>query len=809
MTFFEATLYRIYFCLFVPMKTRKFDLKKKLKSAVKWGLLAGSAAAVAGVSVFMVVFSVVYSQLPSIEALTEYRPKVPLRIFTADGEMIGEFGEERRDFVPIEEMPRHVRLAILAAEDNGFYEHSGVEFMGIARAAIANILTGRRGQGGSTITMQVARNFFLSSERSYTRKLYEVALSIKIEQNLSKDKIFEVYANQIFLGNRAYGFGSAAMTYFGKDLRDVSISEAAMLAGLPVAPSAYNPFVNMRRATMRRNYVLGRMLRLGYIDDITYESAYAQPIEVRQGAAQMKKTALTTKDLNAGYVAELARMLLAPHFGETLYNQGLNVYTTIRSNDQRTAANAVHQTLVEYDRRYGYRGTEGFVNLTGLADDKAKNATIREALMRVPSSTNLLPGVVTALTDKNMVVQIANNDMMIVDAKNFAFAKNFIAQPGKTLKGRYKEKELKVGSIVRITQDAKGVWSLGQIPQVESAFVAGNFETGAIYALIGGFDFRHNQFNHVTQAHRQPGSSFKPFIYSAALDKGFTPTTIINDAPISIDPRLTGGKLWEPRNYDRRFDGPMTLATALKKSKNLVSVRVIQAIDPFYAQQYLTRFGFKTKNHPPLLTTALGAGSVTPLEMFTGYSVFANGGFLVNPYLIEKVTDSDGNVLMQAHPKVAGQDAPRTLDARNAYIMHSLLHGVAVDGTGRRAGKTLAREDIGVKTGTTNDSVDAWFAGYAGNIAAVGWVGYDQPKPLGATETGGGLVLPIWVKYMQEGLKEVPEYFRAQPNDVVNIKGALYYADQAENSVETLGLGESTTPEEVDPISGTIRDQIF
>ena len=788
------------------MKKKTSSQSFGFKKLLKWTCLAGAAVGVIGVSVGLVAFSVVYYRLPSIEALTEYRPKVPLRIYTADGDLIGEFGEERRDFVPIEEMPRHMRLAILAAEDNGFYEHSGIEFMGFVRAALANILTGRKGQGGSTITMQVARNFFLSSERSYTRKLYEVALSLKIEQNLSKDKIFEVYANQIFLGNHAYGFGSAAKTYFGKDLRNVSISEAAVLAGLPVAPSAYNPLVNMKLATMRRNYVLGRMLQLGYIDDITYESALAQPIEVQAASAQLKKTTLLTQDLHAGYAAELARMLLVPYFGDVIYNQGLNVYTTIRSKDQRVASSAVRKNLVEYDRRYGYRGVERYVD---LSDPQTRDANIRHGLSQVVSSTNLLPGVVTELTPKSMKVQIANNDVITLDAQGFEFAKRFIAQKGQTLNGRYKDGELRVGAIVRITQDKKGRWSLGQIPVVESAFISGNFETGAIYSLVGGFDFKLNQFNHVTQASRQPGSSFKPFIYSAALDKGFTPTTVINDAPISIDPRLTGGKLWEPRNYDRRFDGPMTLATALKKSKNLVSVRIMQAIDPYYAQQYLTKFGFDAKDHPPLLTTALGAGSVTPWEMLTGYSVFANGGFLVQPYLIEKVTDSEGNVLMQAHPRVAGQDAPRTLDARNAFIMNSLLHGVATDGTGRRAGNALKRNDIGAKTGTTNDSVDAWFAGYAGNIAAVGWVGYDKPKPLGATETGGGLVLPIWVEYMQTALKGVPEYYRAQPSDVINIDGDLYYADQAHNSVQTLGLGESTTPEEVDPISGTIRDQIF
>ena len=462
--------------------------------------------------------------------------------------------------------------------------------------------------------------------------------------------------------------------------------------------------------------------------------------------------------------------------------------------------------MIEYDRRYGYRGVEGYAD---ISHEDTREANIRMALSKVISSSNLLPGVVTQLTPKLMTVQLYNGETVSLDAKGFAFAQRFIAQKGQTLKGRYKEKELRVGAVVRVTQDNKGKWSLGQIPAVESAFISANFNTGAIYSLVGGFDFKINQFNHVTQAWRQPGSSFKPFIYSAALDKGFTPATIINDAPLSIDPHLTGGKLWEPRNDDRKYDGPMTLADAIARSKNLVSIRIVQAIDPYYAQQYISRFGFDPKNHPPLLTMALGVGSVTPWEMVAGYSVFANGGYLVQPYLIEKVTDSEGNVLMQAHNAKVGDGAPRTIDARNAYVMNSLLHGVAVRGTGRRAGNALKREDMGVKTGTTNDALDAWFAGYAGEITAVGWMGYDQPKSLGANAYGAGLVLPVWVNYMKAVLKNAPEYYRPQPADVVEINGQPFYADQVGDTVQTLGLGETSTPGEVDPITETIRDQIF
>ena len=788
--------------------------KSWFAQSLKWLGTTLCAGALVGISLGVTIYSVVYYQLPAIDSLTDYRPKIPLRIYTQDNVLIGEFGEERRDFVPIDEMPRHLRLAILAAEDNGFYEHPGIEISGIARAALSNLLTGRRGQGGSTITMQVARNFFLTTERSYARKIYEIALSFKIERLLSKDKIFEVYANQIYLGNRSYGFGSAAKTYFGKDVRDISISEAATLAGLPVAPSAYNPFVNIRRATMRRNYVLGRMKQLGFIDDITYETAMAQPIEVRQQISSLAKVEQRTTDLHAGYAAELARMLIAPYFGDTLYNQGINVYTTIRSNEQRAASASVRSHLMQYDHRYGYRGVEGYVD---LSNPETRDRAINRALAHAVSSANLLPGVVTHLSPESMTVVISNGKEAVIEAKNFKhFARHYLAQNGKKPAAQFQSKALKVGAIVRVSKNPQGKWQLSQIPEVESAFMAADFQTGSIHALVGGFDFQLNQFNHVTQAWRQPGSSFKPFIYSAALDKGFTPATIINDAPISIDPRLTGGKLWEPRNYEGRFDGPMTLATALKKSKNLVSIRVMQAIDPFYAQDYLSRFGFDPKRHPPFLTTALGAGSVTPWEMVAGFSVFANGGYRVYPYLIDKVTDTEGNLLMQARPQVAGVNAARVIDERNAFVMHTLLNGVAREGTGRRAGAALQRYDIGAKTGTTNDAVDAWFVGYAGNLVAAGWVGYDQPKPLGSRETGGGLALPIWVDYMKSALKNVPEFTRDQPVDVVERNGLFFYADQINGEIQALDLQDHVSPStELAPVqkkteaNDNVRNQIF
>ncbi len=790
-------------------------------TCAKWFALVSVTGIGVALSVVLLVFSIVYYQLPPLDSLEDYRPKIPMQIYTADNVLIGEFGTERREFVSIADMPRSIRLAVLAAEDSDFYEHSGIKLTGIMRAALANLMTGRRGQGGSTITMQVARNFFLSNERSYTRKIYEVAMAFKIERQLSKDRILEVYMNQIFLGNRSYGFASAAKTYFGKQLSELSISECATLAGLPVAPATYNPFVNIRRATMRRNYVLSRMHQLGYIDDITYESQVAQPIVVKQQSTEQEKAKPKIADIHAEYVAELARYILFNKeigksasgepvtLGENIYSQGLNVYTTIRSTDQQLASAVVRERLMEYDMRYGYRGCLGYVTLTENAEENKE--AINKALSTVTKSDGYYPAVVLKMDKKGMLVRRADGqEITIAPARYEYFARNYIAKPGQKLAERFASGELRAGSVILIHRAPKSAeFMLAQLPRVESAFVAADFETGAVRALVGGFDFDISKYNHVISAKRQPGSSFKPFIYSAALDKGFTASTIINDAPITIDPSETGGRLWEPKNYEGTYDGPMTLATALKKSKNLVSIRVMQAIGPQYAQNYVTRFGFKKDNHPPFLTTALGAGTVTPWEMLRGYGIFANGGYMIEPYIIEKVTDAAGNVILE-HPSVkAGTNAPRAIDARNAFIMHTLLRGVALEGTGRGASTALQRTDMGAKTGTTNNSVDAWFAGYVGNMVAICWIGYDQPYPLGNRETGGGLALPVWREYMKVAMKGVPFYERHQPNDVVEVDGTYYYADQVSDAVQTLGLGEKTKPVEMDEVQNILRDQLF
>ena len=789
-----------------PTKTRSAPRSKKTQPNrtlrfFKWAIGIGVAAALSGLFLLIFVFAYIYQQLPSLDAVTNYHPRVPLRIWSEDGKLLAEFGLEHRDYVPIAEVPPMMKKAILAAEDDGFYEHPGIEITGILRAAVINALTGRRGQGGSTITQQVARNFFLTTDRTYKRKLYEIAMSFKIEHLLTKDQILEIYINQIYLGQRSYGFQSAARTYFGRPLNELSIAEAATLAGLPVAPSAYNPIVNPSRATMRKNYVLRRMYDLGYIDELTYTSEKAAPMQTRRSpsAQELIANGLSSDKTSADYASELARVLVYDIFRDETYSRGLNVYTTINSVDQTAAVDAVRSALINYDRKYGYRGPEGFVD---ISEAKERAKIIRQTLESTRTSPIMVPGIVLEASKKAIKVAISANETVTLDANSLKFGRHYL--PG----GRSAKNGLRPGSIVRVMRTLdKKAWTLAQVPEVEAAFIAGDYNTGAVRALVGGFDFNINKFNHVTQAWRQPGSSFKPFIYSAALDKGFTPSTIINDAPISIDPKLTGNKLWEPRNYEGRFDGPMTLRQGLEKSKNLISIRVLQAITPEYAQQYITRFGFSPVDHPANLPMALGAGSVTPWQMFGAYCTFANGGFRVKPYLIDHITDVEGRTIMRNTGRTAGDESIRAISDRNDFTMDSLLHSVATNGTARRATRELKRNDIAGKTGTSNNANDAWFCGYAGNQAAISWIGYDNPKPLGARETGGGLALPVWVDYMRVALKDVPERVVVQPNSIEEIDGEFYYKDPVKtrpilpdgNPVEMLNKNE------VD----IIRNQIF
>jgi penicillin-binding protein 1A len=723
-------------------------------------VLAGLAAA--GVLCVGLVLGygwlVASQRLPSIAALTDYRPKIPLRIYTADHVLIGEFGEERRDVVHIAEVPRYMKQAILAIEDARFYDHGGVDLAGIARASLAALSNGHATQGASTITMQVARNFFLSSEKTFTRKIYEMMLAYKIEQELTKDQILEVYMNQIYLGQRAYGFASAARIYFGKDLRQVTLAEAAMLAGLPKAPSAYNPVVNPARAKVRQQYILQRMLELGDITQAQYDAAVNEPLVVA-------KTTVQQFSVHAEYVAEMVRQAMYAQYRDEAYTRGLNVVTTIDSADQANAYRALRRGLMSYDARRGYRGPEGFIDLP--AAGSAREQAIADALASHPDNGDVAAAVVVSATPREVHAMLANTSTVTITGEGLRFAAPALGTKSS------QAARIRPGAIVRVMKRDDGQWAIVQLPQVEGAFISIAPADGAIRSLVGGFDFNKNKFNHVTQAWRQPGSSFKPFIYSASLDKGLGPATMINDAPLFFSAAQTGGTPWEPKNYGGGFDGPMTMRTALQKSRNLVSIRILAHIGTHYAQDYITRFGFDAERHPAYLPMALGAGLVTPLQMAGAYSVFANGGYRVNPYLIAEVTDPQGLVLARAQPIVAEQNAPRAVNEANAYIMNSLLQSVAQRGTGAKSNQ-LGRKDLGGKTGTTNESRDAWFAGYQHTLAAIAWVGYDSPRSLGDRETGGGVALPIWMDYMREALKGVPPYEMPMPSDVVTLGGELY-----------------------------------
>ncbi len=745
---------------------------KRQRGSVMMVLLGLATAFAIGISALVgISLALIYPNLPSLDVLTDYRPKVPLRVFTEDGALIGEFGEERRNPVRIKDVPTVMKQAILAAEDDRFYQHGGIDIMGIFRAAISNLTSGGKKQGASTITQQVARNFFLSSEKTWTRKLYEVLLSFKIEANLSKDQILELYINQIYLGQRAYGFASAAQIYFGKPLRDITAAEAAMLAGLPKAPSAYNPVVNPKRAYARQHYILGRMNSLGFITDKEYDTALKETLAVKASASEFS--------VHAEYVAEAARVMAAEQFKDDVYTRGINVYTTLLKGDQQAAYQAVRRGILAFEKRQAYRGPEGFVELEGNTAEV--DALIDDALIEHPDADELLSAVVLEATPKSLKISRSKNEVVTMTGDSIRMALPWLAADAPA------NRKLKRGAIVRVMKTGGDKFEIIQMPEVESAFVSVSSADGAIRSMVGGFDFGKNKFNHVTQAWRQPGSSFKPFIYSAALEKGFSPSTVVNDAPIHFDSGA-GGQAWDPKNYDGKYEGPMRLRQGLAKSKNMISIRVLQSIGPKYAQEWATRFGFEADKHPAYLTLALGAGSVTPLQMAGAYAVFANGGYRVAPYLISKITDNDGKVLAEAKPLQAGNEEVRAIDERNAFMMDSLLKEVVKSGTAARA-MSLKRTDLAGKTGTTNDSHDAWFAGYHPALVGIAWVGYDQPRKLGDRETGGGLALPMWIDYMAYALKRLPETPRSVPDGIAVVNDDYYFVEfQPGSNINSLGL---------------------
>ena len=767
----------------------------------RWLLYVGSVLlglAVVGGLLVAFVLALLYPTLPSLESLTDYQPKIPLRIVSAEGDLLGEFGEERRAIVTIAEVPDVMKKAILAAEDERFYSHGGVDYLSVLRAAASNLTSGTQ-QGAGTITMQVARNFFLTREKTITRKLREVLLAWKIEANLSKDEILQLYVNQIFLGQRAYGFAAASQIYFGKPLKDVTAAEAAMLAGLPKAPSAFNPVNNPRRAKTRQLYVLRRMHDLRFINDDQFAEAQNAPLAVRQGLRETVPT-------HAEHVAEMARQVVFDAYGEDAYTKGLIVYTTIRKADQEAAYAALRRGAIDYDRRHGYRGPEAFVSLPD--DPGEREAALERVFQDAPESDGLLPAVVLEAAATAIKVVIADGESFQISGDGLKFAASSLRDksPAAT--------RIRPGAVIRVAREDKGRWGIAQVPQVESAFVSMRPTDGALLSLIGGFDFDRNKFNHVTQAQRQPGSSFKPFIYSAALEKGFTPATVVNDAPFFVPAAQAGGEDWEPKNYDGKYEGPMRVRAALAKSKNLVTVRVLQAIGPQYAQDYIGRFGFDPKLHPPYLTMGLGAGSATPLQMVDAYAVFANGGYRVAPYLIAKIIDARGNVLSEASPAIAREGAERAIDPRNAWIMTSLLKDVVRVGTATRA-LSLNRTDLAGKTGTTNEFVDAWFCGYNAALVAVAWIGFDQPKTLGPGETGAQAALPIWISYMAKVLKGTPAAEASMPDGVIGVKVNADTGLRDEGGLTEFffsefpprGREESLTPTGT-PVKD-IRDQLF
>ena len=755
---------------------------------------AGGLAVAALFGLLLVVgvaLAVAYPNLPEIGSLADYRPKLPLRVFSADGVQLAEFGEERRNFMPIGQIPQVMKDAVLAAEDARFYQHGGVDYKGVARAALEN-LRDARSQGASTITMQVARNFYLSTEKTFTRKIYEILLALKIERLLRKDQILELYMNQIFLGQRASGFAAASEIYFGKKLKDVTVAEAAMLAGLPKAPSAYNPVSNPRRATQRQRYIIDRMFETGFITEAQHDEALAQQLRYRtqdEGA------------VHAEYVAETARQLVFAQYGDDTYTRGLNVYLTVNAADQMVAYRALRRGLMDFELRQVYRGPEAYADLP--ANPALIDARVAEALADFPDNDDLRSAVVLEADPRQVVAMLQSGDTITVTGEGLRPVTSGLSpKAGPKI-------QIRRGAVVRAYRTpsfAKGAWALTQLPEVEGAFVAMDPRTGALRALVGGFDFRRGKFNHVTQAWRQPGSSFKPFIYSAALEKGFTPATVVNDAPLFFDAGATGSQPWEPKNYDGKFEGPMPLHTALAKSKNMVSIRVLQGTGLDFAQQWIQKFGFDGSKHPAYLTMALGAGSVTPMQMVSAYSVFANGGYTTQPQLIQRVVDQKGKVLLEVRTAEL-DESQRALPARNAFVMGTLLQEVARSGTAARAQATLKRPDLYGKTGTTNDSMDAWFAGYQPTLAAVVWIGYDTPRKLGDRETGGGLALPVWIEYMQHALRGVPVQ-QPEPPEGVGQEGPYWVFDEFARGggITSMGLGDKVPDTPSTEERGSILD---
>jgi penicillin-binding protein 1A len=782
-------------------------------------LLASIGVAVAAA----VLYVKIEPQLPSIEVLRDVQLQEPLRIYASDRQLLAEFGEKRRTPVKFSQVPDAMVQAFLAAEDDRFFEHSGVDFQGLLRAAIELVRTGKKRQGGSTITMQVARNFFLSSEKTYLRKLTEILLSYKIEGSLSKEEILELYLNKIYLGQRAYGVEAAAQVYYGMSIADLSVARMAMIAALPKAPSRINPISNPQAALERRNYILGRMHQLGYLDTAAYEAAVAEPDGARLHRVQV--------EANAAYVAEMVRHEMVERYGVSAYTSGYEVITTIDVPRQAAATRALRKDLLAYSKRHGYRGVEASLS---LADIPVENRV--ELLADYAQVGGLEPALVTGVDEKSIEVLLKNNETITVDWEGLSWARPYRSVNSLGPAPKQAGDIVAVGDVVRVSgSDAE--WELAQVPVVEGALVSLRPTDGAIQALVGGFDFKRSKFNRATQAKRQPGSSFKPIIYSAALEKGFTPASIINDAPVVFDDSQLEST-WRPENYSGKFFGPTRLREALYRSRNLVSIRILRAIGAGYAATYAENFGFSAEELPHNLTLALGSASVTPLQMARAYAVLANGGYLIEPYLISSIQNAAGEVIFMADSPVVCPDCPEVLDEinsgmqkqvklapqvlspRNVWLMTSMMRDVIQRGTGVKA-RVLGRSDLAGKTGTTNEQMDGWFSGFNHALVATAWVGFDKLEPLGRRETGGRSALPMWIDYMREALQGIEELNQQPPEGLVTVRidpvtGLLARSGQQDAIFET--FTEETVPDRTSEpglpgglpgSGGAIADQIF
>lgn len=752
-------------------------------------LLFGGAIAIAGILFIMVV--VTYPRLPSMDELQNYQPKLPLQVYSSDGVILGQFGEEHRVFTSFKNTPKMLINAILSAEDERFYEHGGIDYIGVVRALGLNILSGRKLSGASTITMQLARNFFLTSQKTYSRKFNEVLLAYKMEKSLTKDQILELYINQIYLGQRSYGFGEAALSYFGKPLDQLSIAQYAVLAGLPKAPSAYNPVVNKSRSHEREMYVLGRMKANGLITEKEYQMAINEPIEIAKG---------TNKDATdaGGYAAEMVRQMMYDKYGDNIYTDGYKVYTTIDSKIQQAAYNSLRNGLLHFDTSYGYKGPEEQLHLQDANNDEFPNRVIMSYFDSLSDFGDLRAAIVTAVNNEVIKVKIRNGNQIEFKGKDLDFVRKSINSRG--------SKQITRGSVIRV-RNVGGKWIITQMPSVEGGLVAINPNDGAIKSIIGGFDFTHNNYNHITQARRQPGSGFKPFIYSSAFEKGLSPNTVIDDSEICFPSGGIGGGEWCPRNDDDKFQGSITLRQALTISDNIATIKMLNEITPQYTIDYLTKFGFDKSQFQPYITLALGASEVTPMQMAQAYAVFANGGYMVTPYLIKTISDNKGNIMAKTDPVDIHKNRP-VIDPRNAFIMNSILQDVVRYGTGARAYRELHRNDIAGKTGTTNEAKDVWFNGYTPNLLAIAWIGYDQPKSLGSHQFGATLALPIWIDFMRQALNGIPETSLSMPQGIQVLhnetwKGNDEYVYDSDANTPTPTEEPSGTPLATEPSNET------